>query len=150
MLKRKNRFRGAVRQLTKTSWKDRDRMIILLVFDGVVVVSVQVHAEQKMPLQPIDSQSSDTNPQQPNSLLYLPHMLLNTNQRSIPLLPPICRHAHPGLVSRGNRSNGDHACKHLREGKAVVRDLRYQGVTGGSLLLALLLINNTTQRTRLF
>ena len=66
-----------------------------------LLLSVQVHAEQKMPLQPIDGQSSDTNPQQPNSLLYLPHTLPHKNQRSIPLLPPIRRHARPGLVSRG-------------------------------------------------
>lgn len=117
----------------------------------LLLLPVQVQAERWKSLQPMDNQSSNTNPQQPNSchpsLLYLPHSLLN----KIPSIPTVAPHlqAHsPRIGQSGRRSNWDHTCKHWKEEKAVVRDLRYEGVTGGSPSLEpqliALLINNTT------
>lgn len=99
--------------------------VIVLVFDDVVVSSVQVHAEQKGSLQPIDSQRSDTNPQQPNSchptLLHLPHSLPHKTTGVSPSLP-ICRRARPGLVSGGTDQI------EITHVNTVVGDFRYEDI----------------------
>lgn len=89
------------------------------------LLSVQVHAEQKGSLQPIDSQRSYTNPQQPNSchptLLHLPHSPPDKTTGAS-LLLPICRHARPGLVSGGTDQI------EITHVNTVVGDFRYEGI----------------------
>lgn len=76
-----------------------------------LLLSVQVLAEQRMSLQPMDNQSSDTNPQQPNSC-----------HPSSSMSPP-CQCSvryHPTIVSQ----NAEIKHVNINAKSAVVRDLR--------------------------
>lgn len=72
-----------------------------------LLLTVQVRAEWRMSLQPIDNQISDTNPQQPNSchpsLMYVPPLAALQDTQHPTLAPP----SAPSLLigQSGRRSN---------------------------------------------